>query len=122
MFWKRKRIDTAPAVACTWETIDQLKKIVEALPRQKCLEIYESLKVAQWHEALGTEPEGWGYMTTGDRRFILGDAVRHIEDRIPLKERKRYERQKKYGETEEQFNEWWESIIVENILWIRKII
>ena len=83
-----------------------------ALPRHRCLEIYSAISGFDWVEDLGEKPIGWGKMTYQEKDFVLGSAIRVIEDRISDKERKRYERMLKYGETPAQFEDWWESRIV----------
>ncbi len=93
---------------------DLIPKIV-GLPREKCLEIYGILQNFQWPDELGDKPSGWEQMSAFDFSCLVNALTEYLEEMIPLKERKRHERALKFGETEEQFNEWWESYLIESL-------
>lgn len=98
------------------DIVKQGKEVAEKvmrLSREDCLAAHEKLRQICWPDFLGDEPALWRELSDDEKTMLLWDAVRCIEDRIPYKERMRYERQHLYGETEEQFNEWWESRMFE---------
>lgn len=110
MFWRKKRpeepgVDIRKAM--------ELKEVVADVPREWLLDVYWMLMDLQWPEKLCEKPSGWDQMTYHDQYHFLYYATSYIEDRISLKERMRYIRAREYDETEEQFNDWWESLFVE---------
>lgn len=92
---------------------NELSLLVDGLPRSALLDAFEKVEIGEWPKGVAPIPDGWETLPAEKRHFALSDAHKKIADRIPLKERKRHERRKLYGESEEQFQEWWESQIVE---------
>lgn len=89
------------------------EKRVQQLPKKRLLEIYSDICDGKWVEDLGAKPDDWDAMTAYDQHFILRDSVRYIETRICRKERERFQRMMVFGDSPEEFNEWWESQFLE---------
>ena len=83
-------------------------EFVEKLPRNSLMDAY--MEIYAGNIPCGDAPKWWDDPVFYEyRKIVLDDAIRYIEDRIPLKERLRHERKGLYGETDEQFAEYWES-------------
>lgn len=91
----------------------ELSLLVDGLPRSALFDVLEKVEIGEWPEDVTPIPDGWETLSAEKRYFALSDTHKKIADRIPLKERKRHERRKLYGESEEQFQEWWESQFME---------
>ena len=114
MFWRKKkaRKKLLRLIEIGAETANK----VNELPKRRRLEIYALLCAGEWVADLGTKPDNWDAMSQGDRDLILDDSIRCIIDEISLKERSRYLRMTLQGETQEEFNDWWESRFLEALL------
>lgn len=88
---------------------EEVAEKVMRLSREDSLHVYVMLREYAWPYPLGDPPEIWQELNDPEKGLLLMDATLHIEDRIPFKERKRFERKMRYDETEAQFEVWWES-------------
>ena len=91
----------------------ELSLLVDRMPRSVLLDVFEKIDNGEWPEDVAPIPDGWEKLPAEQRYLVLSATHKKIADRIPLKERKRHERRKLYGESEEQFQEWWESQFME---------
>ena len=113
MFMRKK---TRQAVERYQDIIKLSQEVAEKvmrLSREDCLDAYEKLRQIYWPDVLGDKPALWRELSDDEKQFLLQDAIRYIENRIPMKERLRYLRWEMFGESDEQFNEWWESRLFE---------
>ena len=105
--FKRKKADER--VAEILRQGEEVTKKVMRLSREDSLHVYVELRENVWPYSLGGPPDIWQELNDQEKCHLLMDAIQHIENRIPLKERKRFERKMRYDETEAQFEDWWES-------------
>lgn len=91
---------------------NDLVHAVSMLDRYHLLEAHLIMAGNNWPSFIPGIPDDWDEMSHETRGEILSDALCYIEDRVSLKERLRHDRKNRYNETEEQFNDWWESRVV----------
>lgn len=99
---------------------DNLKHLLEAeelsksIPREQYPEIWNELNQFQWHPALGSAPQGWDSMTYKEKMPYIEtwNSVLNCSE----KEKLRYHHIHNLGRTEQQFEDWWDSKVFQDIM------
>ncbi len=113
IFGKRKKRQNNERIVSLFGKCEELREAVSKMPMRDCLGTYQELRNGRWPDGISGKPDDWDSMQPDDRVFVLFDALHVLERRIPLKDRLRTERHEQYGESEEEFNLWWQSYVVE---------
>lgn len=84
--------------------------VIYELPRSLLPEIADRLNQWEWHSALGEEPAGWQSMTKDEKHKIIHPFMLSIEVTVGKKALLRYHHKHNLGETNQHFEDWWDSI------------
>ena len=80
-----------------------------ALPYEEKVKVYYALNEWRWPESLGEAPEGWASMGHGDKHAVIRPISLSIRLMVGEKATLRYLHTHKLGETDRQFEDWWDS-------------
>ena len=95
--------------------LQQIKQL-NAVPRGIYPEIYDRLNSWEWHPALGEAPEGWDGMTWQEKRPYIQEWMGHIKSKCSEKELLRYHHIHNLNRSEQQFDDWWDSYVLDGII------
>ena len=90
--------------------------LITNAPRELLLEIHHRLNSWEWHPALGEAPEGWDDMSWKEKLPHVEYWMVRIEAVCSQKEILRYHHIHNLGKTPEQFEDWWDSFVLREIL------
>lgn len=94
---------------------ERIEEIANQIPRQLIPEVEDSLNNGKWHSALGDKPDEWDRMGYEVRREVTRTIYQCVQARGSKKEFLRYHHIHNLGETAEQFEDWWDSHVLEEI-------
>ena len=94
---------------------ERSEEIAKQIPRQLIPEVEDSLNHGMWHPALGDKPDGWDSMEYEKRRDATRVIYYCVHAKGSKKEFLRYHHIHNLGETDEQFEDWWDSHVLEEI-------
>lgn len=102
------------------EELLQIDEIISSFSEEELLEMGRRLNRYEWPEELGSAPEGFEGMCLEVKRFCIEPWADAIDLHTSKKARLRYRHIHELGNSEEQFEDWWQSEIytmLENIQW-----
>ena len=108
----RKNITTAELV--------EMSLLLDRLSNEELLDVRYRLRSIEWPEELGSAPEGFKEMGPEEKVYHTQPWTDLIDCKISRKSLARYIHTHELGESEEQFEDWWQSEIytmLENIQW-----
>ena len=96
------------------EHLLEAEELIESIPREKYPEIWDKLNCYEWHPALGNAPQGWDSMTRDEKMPYIEtwNAVLDCSE----KEKLRFHHIHNLGRTEQQFEDWWDSKVFQDIM------
>lgn len=92
-----------------WETV------VDGLPREALPEVWNRINRFEWDTRLGEMPNGWENMSLLERHQATKDICSCIESRSSSKELLRYHHKVELGRTDQQFEDWWDSMVLSDL-------
>ena len=96
----------------TYERLVQIERQLSGIPRERLLEMRDELNRWTWPEELGETPAGWENMSLSEKREHMNDWFGVIGSKFNRKEMLRYHHIRNLHRTEQQFEDWWDSEIL----------
>lgn len=93
-----------------WETV------VDGIPMEDLPEVWSRINHFEWDARLGEMPDGWENMSIPEKHQVTRDIYSCIESRSSNKELLRYHHKVELGRTDQQFDDWWESMVLSELL------
>lgn len=84
--------------------------LIHDMPYQTKLEVYDRLNCREWPAVLGKPPEGFETMNVEQKLAEVEPIMQQIEMEIGKKAVLRYHQKHNLGRTDQQFEDWWDSL------------
>lgn len=92
-----------------WETV------VDGIPMEDLPEVWSRINHFEWDTRLGEMPDGWENMSILEKHQVTRDIYSCIESRSSRKELLRYHHKVELGRTDQQFEDWWDSMVLSEL-------
>lgn len=92
------------------ERILQISDLIDQMPTADKIKIAHHLNLYEWLDILPGKPEGWEAMSHEERCEWIDPIYRYIERRVSTKALSRYWHINELGRSEQEFNDWWDSL------------
>lgn len=92
------------------ERILQISDLIDQMPTSDKIKIAHHLNLYEWLDILPGKPEGWEAMSYEERSEWIHPIYRYIEGQVSKKALSRYWHINELGRSEQEFNDWWDSL------------
>ena len=97
-----------------WEII-KISEEIKKIPHEKLLRIYDEMNLYAWSDDLPGKPEGWEEMSFAEKDKWSRWIVKSIEHELSRKAILRHHHTHNLGRTVQQFDDWWDSMILRTL-------